>query len=134
MGDVTAEGLLEVGEFVAFPLVSVDAEVFGSDTEGAELLGQPNLRDWFASTGFHPGAGGEAVTVEATDDLAGEEAFFFEKDEDEADVEEEGRGGIVFLCTSGKCDGGGAGGLGPVTTGDVGDGEEGFPDVASAVV
>ena len=96
-GNVTTEGLLKVDELVAFALDAVDPKVFGPHTEWTKLLGEPDFGDGFAFTGFYPGPQGKAIAVEAADDLAGEQALLFEKDKEQADVKEEGRGRTVGL-------------------------------------
>jgi len=97
-------------------------------------LGEPDFSDGLAFAGFHPGPGSEAGAVEAADNVACEEAIFVGKDEDQPDVEQQRRGGAVFLRAGGEGDGRGAAFFGPVAAGDVGDGKERFPDVGGAVV
>ena len=131
-GDVTAEGFGEVVLQVAFGLGLANPNGFGPDAVGAQALGEPKLGDFFALDHLRPGMVGEPT--QAFHQVAAEDAIGAAADEQEEDVEEQGANGAVVLGTGGETEGGLTGEGRPVCAGEVGEGEQGFPDVGGAVV
>ena len=101
-------------------------------TQLPHLPCEPKLVDFAAPAEIFPGAivGG----IEDGDDLAAEKAVDFPVDHPVADVGEEvtDEGDVVVVAA--EFDGGFASERGPIATGKVSDGEEGFPDVGGAIV
>ena len=131
-GNVTAEGVEHVLLEIAFGLGTVDAEVAGPDAVRVQLLGEPNVGDGLAVAECVPRTVG--IRVERLDKALAEDAVGFVGREEEEDVQEEGADRVGVLAGGGEGDGGLAGQLGPAAAGEVGDGQEGFPDVGGAVV
>src|SRR5690349_7874395 len=61
-------------------------------------------------------------------------AVGFAGGEYDKEVEEQRADGALVLTARGEGDGGLAGGFGPVATGEIGDGEQWFPDIRGAIV
>ena len=96
------------------------------------MLGEPDVSDGFAFSGFSPGVIGK--TIQAGDKVAGEDGVVFLEGKGEENVEEEGADGAGVVGLGGEAEGSVAGELGPGTAGDVGEGEERFPDIGGTVV
>ena len=131
--DVAAEGGFDVGEHVAAGTTVPVAEVFGTDAEFAHSAGEPILIDLAPAAEVFPGA--VVAGIEGGDDVAAEDAVGVGGEHEGADVAEEVTDEGKFVLVGGaEFEGGLARDCGPVAAGEVGDGEERFPDVCGAIV
>ena len=133
LGDVAVEGVEEVVFEVAFGLIVGDAEVAWTDAVRTQLLGEPEFGDGFAVAALEPGTIGGAG-VERLDEVATEHSVLLGEDERNGDVQQQGGDGIGIAGARGKGQGGLASGLRPMTASEIGEDEERFPDVSSAIV
>jgi hypothetical protein len=105
----------------------VEADCPGEDAEGTQLLGKPDFGGAFAVVLLHPGAGGEHG-VEAFEQLACEHTIAAGGGEQDEDVEEKRGDWSVVVGSVAQGDGGVAAYFGPFATGEIGEGQERFPD------
>ena len=94
--DVTAEGVLQFFEPVAFGLSTVNEHVAGADAVRAQLVGEPEVGDRLALERLHPGAVQEAL-VEFVHEDSAEHTVGFVFDEHAEDIEQQGGDGIGFV-------------------------------------
>ena len=130
--DVAGEDFLKILIAVAFAVQFANAKGQGPDSVRSEAAGEPESGDRFAAG--HLGPGTVEPAIEGINHLMTEHAIRTGLGEEEEDVQQELRDWALFLGGDGQANGRAARRLGPMAAREVGQGEEGLPDVRSTVI
>jgi len=131
-GDVTAEGFHAVLQQIAPGLSGSNADGFGFNAVGPQLVGEPTVSNGFAVGQFHPGPVGKA-SVQVFDQLAGKKTGLPGDREQDKNIQQQRGERITFLGTGSEADGGAARELRPFVASEVGQDEQRLPDISGAV-